>query len=70
VTTASNGGMDTDDDFMSNVSSEDDILPDDSDNDGSGDEGWFPLPASRPASTGLGADRAVFHLLAVAGVVC
>jgi len=33
--------MDTDDDFMSNVSSEDDILPDDSENDMSGDEGSF-----------------------------
>ncbi|KAH6615714.1 hypothetical protein B0J18DRAFT_288450 [Chaetomium sp. MPI-SDFR-AT-0129] len=30
--------MDTDDDFMSNLSSEDDMLPDDSDNDVSGDE--------------------------------
>jgi len=46
VTTASNGGMDTDDDFMSNVSSEDDMIPDDSDNDISGDDGGFPLPAS------------------------
>jgi hypothetical protein len=40
VTTASNG-MDYEDDFMSAVSSEDDILPDDSDNDDdmSGPEG-------------------------------
>jgi hypothetical protein len=36
VTTASKGGMDTDDEFMSNVSSEDDM---DSENDISGDEG-------------------------------
>jgi ariadne-1 len=33
--------MDTDDDFMSNVSSEDDMHQDDSDNDISGDEGSF-----------------------------
>jgi hypothetical protein len=43
--------MDTDDDFMSNLSSEDDMLPDDSDNDVSGDEGgcWPPFSPFFPS---------------------
>jgi hypothetical protein len=33
--------MDTDDDFMSNVSSDEDMIQDDSENELSGDDGWY-----------------------------